>query len=365
MRTDDDYEVVDDLLYDLIGNFHHDIVTGGFFNIVPVDLDPRAFCENAIERVRAVRPGYIREYVSRHKDASPSRLTLYSLEKIIFVCIKSILHVQVFTPDDNIKETLRSQGKTAFSYLLSPTAHLAAEFVFAVYENYFVKKAIALTPFFKSAHFKEIGNSLIILFDRAKDDWSAITPEFIAYVCYAIRLSHKNVTARTTTQLLARDTLIPLVEGWVDSCELIGLIYVDIDHFSQVNNDNNHNVGDFCLKQIADIVCEFALFHKGACERHGGDEFVIAMPISIKADFDKQVSSLLEGIRHISRPNHNKTDRGRYKSVMSATISYGTIDTHHFHGDSFKLNYDKALSWLDQAVVQSKKEDKRDRVIRV
>ena len=364
MRVADEFKEVDDLLYDLIEYSHESILKGGFFDLVPVDFDARVFCANAMGMILAVRRGYIREYEKRHKDASPNRLDLYSLEKIAFVYIKCILHVQVFTVHEiNIKEFIRKHGKDAYSHLVSPNAHFAAEFIVDLYQHFCVRDATALTLYFKYVHIKDVFKSLVILFERAKDDWSSITPEFIAYVCYAIRLSHKSVTARTTTKLLARDGLMPLVEEWVSIYKQLWLIYVDVDHFSQVISDNDQEAGNKCLNKIADLVHDFATMSRGACERHGGNEFVIVSPVSSGVDLDSYLDDLLKNIRLITRPNHDKTDAVKYKSYMSATIAYGTIDSHRFDSHSFRSTYDRAMNWLEQAVVNSKKDDKRNRII--
>lgn len=57
------------------------------------------------------------------------------------------------------------------------------------------------------------------------------------------------------------------------------LIFVDIDHFKQVNDGHGHLVGSSLLKDVAKILKD-TVRDGDSCYRYGGDEFVILIPFS-------------------------------------------------------------------------------------
>ena len=57
---------------------------------------------------------------------------------------------------------------------------------------------------------------------------------------------------------------------------IIGIIFIDIDKFKEVNDSYGHNIGDLVLENIASRM-ENSLKEKDLKARIGGDEFVIAL----------------------------------------------------------------------------------------
>ncbi len=59
--------------------------------------------------------------------------------------------------------------------------------------------------------------------------------------------------------------------------EMIGLLYVDLDHFKAINDGHGHHAGDFVLADVARLL-EDNVRPRDMVARLGGDEFVVLMP---------------------------------------------------------------------------------------
>ncbi|MDO6711367.1 MULTISPECIES: sensor domain-containing diguanylate cyclase [Aliiglaciecola] len=63
----------------------------------------------------------------------------------------------------------------------------------------------------------------------------------------------------------------------------IAVMYIDIDHFKQVNDEYGHDVGDKLLKWLANKI-SFCIRTSDTLARHGGDEFVLMLTEISKPD---------------------------------------------------------------------------------
>jgi len=57
------------------------------------------------------------------------------------------------------------------------------------------------------------------------------------------------------------------------------VVFIDIDHFKQVNDGHGHLVGTQLLKDVARIIKD-TVRDEDLCYRYGGDEFVLIIPLS-------------------------------------------------------------------------------------
>ncbi len=83
----------------------------------------------------------------------------------------------------------------------------------------------------------------------------------------------------------------------------IGLLFIDLDRFKNVNDRHGHVTGSRILSQVAGFVDEAARRAGGFAARYGGDEFVVVLP---GADVD-------DCLRHSER----------LRSTLAATILAG------------------------------------------
>jgi diguanylate cyclase len=84
----------------------------------------------------------------------------------------------------------------------------------------------------------------------------------------------------------------------------VSLIYIDIDHFKQINDQKGHGFGDEVLRTVGDIL-RAVTRSADTCFRIGGDEFCILMPntnernveINFSSRFREKLKEMLPGIR--------------------------------------------------------------------
>jgi diguanylate cyclase (GGDEF)-like protein len=79
------------------------------------------------------------------------------------------------------------------------------------------------------------------------------------------------------SELQNRGSLLSDVSTQLRIHSCIALLFIDLDHFKQVNDQLSHAQGDQCLAVIVRTVSE-VLRHRGRLYRVGGDEFCAVLP---------------------------------------------------------------------------------------
>jgi diguanylate cyclase (GGDEF)-like protein len=109
------------------------------------------------------------------------------------------------------------------------------------------------------------------------------------------------------TRMASRDTLTDAVNRRVlfDRLEieiahssrdktLMGVVFIDLDHFKPVNDNYGHSVGDRLLKQVAERL-NSQIRAGDTLARYGGDEFVILFPkLSDKKSLERMARTIIE-----------------------------------------------------------------------
>ncbi|MCK5121698.1 MAG: GGDEF domain-containing protein [Methylococcales bacterium] len=135
--------------------------------------------------------------------------------------------------------------------------------------------------------------------------------------------------------VLRQETDFSLHKGMV-----YGLIYVDIDHFKQINDDYGHDNGDRILVQIAEILTN-NIRTGDFVFRLGGEEFLVVL-----GDIDEVIiGRVAEKIRASVAGFAFKIDKNR---KLNVTISLGTA-FHDGHPD-----YTRTMKQADDALYKAK-----------
>ena len=82
---------------------------------------------------------------------------------------------------------------------------------------------------------------------------------------------------RPLLQLPNRDALFGNLTELVATGAPVGVLFIDLDGFKNVNDTCGHAAGDTCLEQVA-LLLGRILLGRGRLYRYGGDEFVLVMP---------------------------------------------------------------------------------------
>ena len=150
------------------------------------------------------------------------------------------------------------------------------------------------------------------------------------------------------TGLLQRNRFLELAQQTLDENhrrrQPVCVLYLDADHFKQLNDDHGHAAGDAVLIELAAVLRTHA---RGVdlIGRIGGEEFAVLLP---ELDLDRtcaRAERLREAVRHIQRPDG------------PLTISTGVTDCR-CPGEKIET----VLARADQAMRQAKREG-RDRIV--
>lgn len=93
-----------------------------------------------------------------------------------------------------------------------------------------------------------------------------------------------------------------------DSCQNwpMALIIYDLDHFKSVNDTYGHDIGDECLKAVANAVNEALRNNTDFHARIGGEEFAVILPAILKTELEKVCARILANVHHVSLVNNSE-----------------------------------------------------------
>lgn len=124
----------------------------------------------------------------------------------------------------------------------------------------------------------------------------------------------------------------------------ISVLLLDIDHFKYYNDTYGHNLGDECLKKVADILSKSVTRAGDFTARYGGEEFVIVLPNTGLNGATKIAQDILKSFKVANIPHETS------KVEKYVTISIGVYTTI-VQKDDTPEDYIKCA---DKALYQSK-----------
>jgi diguanylate cyclase (GGDEF)-like protein len=99
----------------------------------------------------------------------------------------------------------------------------------------------------------------------------------------AVRTSRTDSLTGLLNRLALWDTLEHDVEFARRNGKVLAVLFLDVNHFKQVNDTFGHAVGDQLLQRIADTLVATVRASDTVC-RMGGDEFVVIAPTATRED---------------------------------------------------------------------------------
>jgi diguanylate cyclase (GGDEF)-like protein len=164
-----------------------------------------------------------------------------------------------------------------------------------------------------------------------------------------VKRSRRRLTDRvyldSLTGIKNRSFFDKIIEEYVRSERGFSLVFLDIDHFKEVNDSYGHQIGDEVLKAVAFII-QSSCRDTDLCARYGGEEFAIIFP-----DLDSVTAArIAQDIRLAIK------SRAQEITGIPITISIGVA-----HHPSHAKNREEIIRAADSALYRSK-EAGRDRV---
>ncbi len=133
----------------------------------------------------------------------------------------------------------------------------------------------------------------------------------------------------------------------------LSCILIDVDDFKNINDLYGHQVGDFTLKTISDMIQE-TIREVDICGRYGGEEFLIVLPNTRVYDAAVVAEKIRKKIAQL------KFDTGNAEvGSFLITLSLGVCDIH----TAKSKTVDELLANADKALYQAKNNNKNQYVI--
>ena len=137
----------------------------------------------------------------------------------------------------------------------------------------------------------------------------------------------------------------------------LSLILCDVDHFKQFNDNYGHQVGDVCLKTIAEALQKITNRTGDLVARYGGEEFAFVLPETDLQGAEKLAESVRSAVEALAIPH-------AYSSVAKhVTLSFGVASVQPQKGQSIEIIIHDLIEVADEALYDAKSQGRNQVVV--
>lgn len=289
-------------------------------------------------------------------------------QKIVYCVLKSLLHLQPVHPHEiDAKVAYKKSSKMPVELRQANEIYCWNVFfqMYIVFIEQLKGRRQAYPPCCID-HFIGVKQEFINVISNSSNRLSDITPSYVRLVNDVLIQKHENISADRIRALLNRSGFLTFLKFWSTNNSDVSLFFCDIDKFKQVNDCNDHAIGDGVLNDIAKIFASVSKKNNGIAARIGGEEFWLAF-CNLETSLDDIYYEIKNGLKKINRPNPEKEAlaNGIYERYMTITSAGATLPTPENNNNEAisKWMYNLENKWmdeLDKVVIVSKKSNERN-----
>lgn len=180
---------------------------------------------------------------------------------------------------------------------------------------------------------------------------------------FRIGLENKSLLQMATTDELTRLSNREGMNRFLETTALsraikhepVSAILFDIDHFKRFNDTYGHEIGDKCLRQVADVLKEnIRLSSDSGVFRWGGEEMVVLLPVGEEKAFE-----IAERLRHAVEETplivNENTKETTQITVSAGIAAFAPNEVYGLNRNNIREEFDKScFQKADQALYQAK-----------
>ncbi len=141
----------------------------------------------------------------------------------------------------------------------------------------------------------------------------------------------------------------------------VTVIFLDLDHFKDVNDEYGHLAGGAVLREVADVLRKIFRRTRAVLARYGGDEYVIVLPGRGLEDSLHYAESICKGVacrtflpKGIPGDTHARNIRG----VVTCSVGIASLAGDTVTGENMKRVAERLIRSADNAMYTAKNSGK-------